>query len=241
MHPQTDCRFFSLPPEIRIIIQRDYLEEHPKIQTTGTLKGSLEEGKIKWYKGISIAPPLMLTCVKMYKDMRLLAFQDMTIFFPFPRNYIFELRMTLPPPRESLQYLTIRMDQTHRAMKAYRSLTAHLLEGPSLKLLRIRGFDYPALFSCLDPQCVCGIIRASIERRQAQGQIVIVSHPRSELDRMPFGDAFSRLVDLDARHVAYPYSSESVVLFRPRRTAFSRVRDRVQITLEDEEAYRRSG
>jgi hypothetical protein len=64
MHPQTDCRFFSLPPEIRIVIQREYLKQHPKIKASCQVLPPAERGEIQSYRGISIAPFLMLTCVK---------------------------------------------------------------------------------------------------------------------------------------------------------------------------------
>lgn len=139
MHPQTDSRFFSLPLKIRIIIQREYLKLHPEIKVAGHLLPPAEGEMVKWYKGLSIAHPLMLTCIKMYKEMCPMAFEDLTIRFQPSLKAQLPLKMVLPPPRRCLRNLTLIVDAMDPDMKEYERLALHLLGSPSLQKFTIEG------------------------------------------------------------------------------------------------------
>ncbi|RSL78039.1 hypothetical protein CEP51_008554 [Fusarium floridanum] len=167
MHPQTDCHFFSLPPEIRVIIQQEYLKQHPKIETKYHILPPAEGSEVSSCRGISIAHPLMLTCVKMYKEMRPMAFQDFAILFTPSRHPKLPLKVVLPPPREYLQNLTLIADITQREMIRHQELALHLLESPSLEKFTIYGYNALRWFNGHD-QCFFTGLRKPLERRRGQ-------------------------------------------------------------------------
>ncbi|KAI8717732.1 hypothetical protein NCS52_00850000 [Fusarium sp. LHS14.1] len=139
MYPQTESHFFSLPIKIRIIIQREYLKQHPEIKATGHLLPPVEGRWIKWWKGVSIAHPLMLTCIKIYKEICPMAFEDLIIRFPPWVKQQLPLKMVLPPPRRCLRNLTLIVDAHYEEMREYQGLALHLLGSPSLEKFTIKG------------------------------------------------------------------------------------------------------
>ncbi|RSL62193.1 hypothetical protein CEP54_005824 [Fusarium duplospermum] len=180
MHPQTDCHFFSLPPEIRVVIQQEYLKHHTKIQAKYRLLPSAEGGEINSCRGISIAHPLMLTCVKMYKEMRPMAFQDFTILFALFRQPQLPLKVVLPPPRQYLQNLTLIADISQREMMEHQELALHLLESPSLEKFTITGLDTLHWFNVHD-HCFFTGLRKPLERRRGQKVVQLPQEPYRSL------------------------------------------------------------
>ncbi|KAM0430996.1 hypothetical protein ACHAPT_005630 [Fusarium lateritium] len=175
-HPQQGSPFFSLPAEIRRRIQIEYLKLSPEIKSTPKLLKGEEGTTTEWYKGVSIAHDLMLTCVKMYKEMRPLTFQDLTIRFPAEPQKTYPMKMVLPPPRERLQKVKLIVEGPD--LRGYQGLASHLLEGPSLKEFTLQVNTNSRWHSdSADSWCFCEEIRASIKQRRARGQKV-VDHPR---------------------------------------------------------------
>lgn len=175
MHPQTDCRFFSLPSEIRIVIQREYLKQQPKIKATCQALPPAERGEIQLYRGISIAPSLMLTCVKMYKEMRPMAFQDMIILFQPSKKLQLPLKVVLPPPRQYLQSLTLIAEISQREMMEHQELALHLLGSPiegSNGLQWLDGHD----------QCLFVGLRRPLEQHRGQ-RVVRLPHRVRPMNR----------------------------------------------------------
>ncbi|WAO90838.1 Hypothetical protein NCS54_00827900 [Fusarium falciforme] len=181
MHPQTDCCFFSLPSEIRIVIQREYLKQHPKIKATYQVLPPAERGEIQSYRGISIAPSLMLTCVKMYKEMRPMAFQDMMILFQPSKKPQLPLKVVLPPPRQYLQSLTLIAEVSQREMMEHQELALHLLGSPSMQKFTIEGHNGLQWLNGHD-QCFLAGLRRPLERHLGQ-RVVRLPHRVRPMNR----------------------------------------------------------
>lgn len=178
MHTQTDSYFFSLPAEIRIVIQRQYLKQTPRIRARCHLLPPTESGGTQWSRGLSVAPSLLLTCVRMYKEMRPMAFRDVTILFRALAEPQLPLRMVLPPPRQHLQNLTLIVETSHGEMMQHHDLALHLLGSPSLEEFTIKGGSGVRwLYGHESPWCFFTGLRKPLERRRGQRLIPLHQKP----------------------------------------------------------------
>ncbi|KAL2682730.1 hypothetical protein Neosp_007185 [[Neocosmospora] mangrovei] len=110
----------------------------------------------------------------MYKEMRPMAFQDLTvIFLPSEQLLYLPLKVVLPPPRQYLQNLTLIAEISQCNMMEYQELALHLLGVEALQWFN--GYDL----------CFLAGLRKPLERRRGQK---VVQLPRQSWS--PFAESY---------------------------------------------------